>query len=349
MHNRLTRPGKRLVAVSASLIAAAGLAACGSSPSSAASSSTSSTTAAATAKHYTVPIYTGVAPIYTPLEVAQKEGFFTKYNITANIHQFASGRAAESSAQQLGIGMFLSADLPALEVWQKQPNLIGVAPVDTSYKQVSVVAAKGVTSAQQLKGQPVATVVGSGSEVPLLAYLEKNGINPSAVNITNLEPNGMVAALSKGEIKALAWGVPVSTDAIAQAPGSHFLMKTSKGIYQQWVILSATPKMIKQEPAAITDVLKALKAADAFMNAHPNKAASIAAQVYGYKTAQSKSLLALSTYSIAATPLFKSTLSNESNIAVKAGFIKTPVSFKTQFNPSFLRSISPSLVTAKGL
>lgn len=343
MPHPLCRPTKILGALAVSLCAAAGFTACGSSPHS------STAAAGTTAKHYSIDIYTGVAPIYTPLMVAQQEGFFSKYGVTATIRQFASGTAAESAAQNLSVGMFLSADLPALEVWQKQPNLVGVAPVDTSYKQVSVVVGPGVTTAQQLKNKTVATVVGSGSEIALLAYLRQQNVSPSAVHITNLQPNGMVAALGKAEIQGFAWGVPVSTDALSQVPGAHYLMKTSKGLYQQWVILSATPTMIKTEPAAVTDVIKALQAADAFMNAHPTKAAAVAAQVYGYSTATAKNLLSLSTYSVAATPLFEATMTNESSIAQRSGFLKSPVSFKTQFNTTFLRSISPSLVTAKGL
>jgi len=88
--------------------------------------------------------------------------------------------------------------------------------------EMSIVAGQGISGPEDLKGKVLGTVTGSIAEYFLTRYLADNGVSLDEVEVLNLPPASMVAALKTGQIQAASiW--PPTASALAELPGATIL------------------------------------------------------------------------------------------------------------------------------
>ena len=96
-----------------------------------------------------------------------------------------------------------TADTPILLSRDANTNpLQDVFAIDTSNGADGIVAQKGIASLQDLKGKTVAATKGQTNEFLLLKALEKNGMKPGDITITNMDADAGGAAVLAGKVPA---------------------------------------------------------------------------------------------------------------------------------------------------
>src|SRR3546814_12648214 len=83
-------------------------------------------------------------------------------------------------------------------MWQS--GIVGVCSVANYTKLSVVIARKGLASATDLKGKKVGVMLGSTSEYFAYLYFAKAGMTLDQVEVINLKPAEMVAALVQSDI-----------------------------------------------------------------------------------------------------------------------------------------------------
>uniref|UniRef100_A0A7J3ZIR6 ABC transporter substrate-binding protein n=1 Tax=Fervidicoccus fontis TaxID=683846 RepID=A0A7J3ZIR6_9CREN len=102
---------------------------------------------------------------------------------------------------------------------------IKIVAVDMFQNQAILAKSEGMESAADLKGKRVAAVVASGTYMMFKAYLKlaynvdvsETGFNESAVNVVNVPPGLIVAALERGDVDAIVVWEPLVSRAIVEA------------------------------------------------------------------------------------------------------------------------------------
>jgi ABC-type nitrate/sulfonate/bicarbonate transport system substrate-binding protein len=263
----LRRSGERRAwtAVLAALTAGVSLVACGSS---------SSGGGTATKKISFGDL--GNSPTMTPFYAAQYEGFFKKAGLNVSVEKFTGGGSSSVAALATG----------AVDVASGGPtNFIG----DIAKKAVSgkifaevagadydILTGKGVSSVSQLKGQKIGVSGGnSADEIYLIAALSHYGIKPADVTfITAGTPAERLSAVSNGTIKATAEAD--TQRSVEQSVGSVVLKSQDSPVQVPGQTLYATSSFLKNDPAALKQMISVLVSATKWVSRPANKKAAVA-------------------------------------------------------------------------
>src|SRR6202046_4063655 len=169
--------------VGAALLLAAG---CSSSSSSSSSDATSSTATAAAAAAAPVTVRLGFLENITHASalVALKEGFFTKALGSAGTLKptaFSTGTQETTAILAGQLDAAYVGPNPAINAWQKSGGTAIKVVSGAATGGASVVVAKGITSAAQLKGKTLATPsLGNTQDVALRYWLKQNGLTTTS-------------------------------------------------------------------------------------------------------------------------------------------------------------------------
>src|SRR5258708_6895067 len=264
--------------IAAGLAAATVLAAgCGSSG----SSSSSSTPAGSGNSSAPVTLRLGylVNITHASALVGIQEGFFTKElgsSVTLKLTPFSSGTQEATALLAGQLDAAYVGPNPAIKAWQTSGGKLIKVISGAASGGAELVVKKGITSAAQLKGKQLATPsLGNTQDVALRYWLKGPGLTTSQtsggdVPITPISPNSdAVLAFEAGKI-AGGWE-PAPYDAEMIADGGHALVnEASLWPNGQFVTteIVATQSFISQNPAAVTDLLKAPTAARSFIARH---------------------------------------------------------------------------------
>jgi NitT/TauT family transport system substrate-binding protein len=193
------------------------------------------------------PITVAVVPGIenAPLRVAVQDGLFQQHGLDVTIHDYSS-LGAELQALTSGKAQIAGGDYTGFFYEQA----IGGVPLrlvadgyDAASDSVAILAlpSSGITTPQQLEGLPggVATppeVAPYPTTVPyniqtLAAeeVLQNDGVSPSSVNWTRMQPQDMIAALASGQVKAILATEPYILEAEEQL-GAVEVVDASSGV-----------------------------------------------------------------------------------------------------------------------
>ncbi|GHI83747.1 ABC transporter substrate-binding protein [Streptomyces xanthophaeus] len=164
------------------------------------------------------------------------------------------------------------------------------APLNIPYKVVwihdligdneALVARSGIGSVQELAGKKVATPFGSTAHYSLLAALAAAGVEPSAVQIIDLQPQDALAAWKRGDIDAAY----VWTPTLSELTKDGKVLISSRQLAQQGKPTAdlgvVTDAFAAKHPEVVTAWIKAQDQAVAQARTAPDQAAkSIGAEL----------------------------------------------------------------------
>lgn len=143
----------------------------------------------------------------------------------------------------------------------------------------------GYTDWESLKGETVATRLGSGAEQVLRRYFEDtDGLAWDDFEWVNLKVEEMAAALESGSIVAFTAWEP--TPAIAEAQGIGDVMRSYGDVAQVPVAMHTTLDYAENHRAEIVQFLAAHIAKVKLIESDPDKAAELAAEAAGAQGAE---------------------------------------------------------------
>jgi len=266
----------RRVTTAAMIGAALLLANCSSSSSP--SSSSGSTTNANAAGSSPVTVRLGFLSNIThaPALVALKEGFFTKALGSAGTVKATAFSAGTEETTAILSGQLDAAYVgpnPAINAWQKFDGKVIKIVSGAATGGASVVAAKGISSAAQLKGKTLATPsLGNTQDVALRYWLKQNGVTTNTTGggdafIKPTKPNSAaVLQFKSGQIAGASEPAPYDIQMVND--GGTVLLK-EPGVT---TLLVVTQSFLSAHPAIVADLVKAQVQANAFINSNPAQA-----------------------------------------------------------------------------
>src|SRR6202167_5389300 len=263
--------------IGAALLLAAG---CASSSSSSTSSgttnSTGSTASAAAAAPVTVRLGFLENITHASALVALKEGYFTNALGSAGTVKPTAFSTGTEETKALLAGKLDPAYVgpnPAINAWQKSGGTAIKIVSGAADGGASVVVAKGITSAAQLKGKTLATPsLGNTQDVALRYWLKQNGIATTATGggdafIKPTTPtSAAVLEFKSGQIAGGSEPAPYDIEMVADG---GTVLYTEPGVT---TVLVVTQSFLSAHPAVVADLIKAQIQANDFIKNNPSAA-----------------------------------------------------------------------------
>ena len=325
--------------IGAALLLAAG---CSSSSSSSTSSgttnSTGSTASAAAAAPVTVRLGFLENITHASALVALKEGYFTNALGSAGTVKPSAFSTGTEETTALLAGQLDAAYVgpnPAINAWQKSGGTAIRIVSGAADGGASVVVAKGITSAAQLKGTTLATPsLGNTQDVALRYWLKQNGIATTATGggdafIKPTTPNSAaVLEFKSGQIAGGSEPAPYDIEMVADG---GTVLYTEPGVT---TVLVVTQSFLSAHPAVVADLIKAQIQANQFINSNPTAAQADAnAELASYTDKPLKSSLVAAAFKeiTFTNDPDESSLTSDASQAVSLGLLK-PVNLSGIFD-----------------
>ena len=324
--------------VTAAVIAGAALLLAGCSSSSAGTVSTSGGTGNTHAPPVTVRLGFLENITHASALVALKEGFFTKSLGSAGTLKPTAFSTGTEETVALLAGQLDAAYVgpnPAINAWQKSGGTAIKIVSGAATGGASIVVAKGITSAAQLKGKTLATPsLGNTQDVALRYWLKQNGITTTATGggdafIKPTTPNS--AAVLEFKSGQIAGGSEPAPYDIEMVSDGGTVLVSEPGVT---TVLIVTQSFLSAHPAIVADLIKAQIQANDLIRSNPATAEADAnAELATYTGKPLKaSLLAAAFKEITFTDdPDASSLATDASQAVSLGLLK-PVSLNGIFD-----------------
>ncbi|GAA3009234.1 hypothetical protein GCM10020229_21110 [Kitasatospora albolonga] len=206
--------------------------------------------------------YLGGAPVY----LAQDRELWPAEGVRATLQSFPTGRDALNAVlggqAQLGV----VGDLPAVTAALSGRDLRVVADLSRFADwRLLTRTDHGITGFDRLKGRKIGLPQGTNVEYALSRMLASAGLTPADVQVVNLAPNQLPAALARGDVDA-GLTFPSSYGAVRTALGERYAELRFTG-YTARTLLVAGPAAT--DDARTTAVLRTLLKAQGELTADP--------------------------------------------------------------------------------
>jgi NitT/TauT family transport system substrate-binding protein len=317
----------------AAMMGAALLLAAGCSSSSS-SSSSSSADPAGTASNAAAPVTVRLGFLqnitHASALVGLKEGFFSQALGSAGTLKPTAFSTGTQETVAILAGQLDAAYVgpnPAINAWQKSGGTAIKVISGAATGGASVVVAKGITSAAQLKGKTLATPsLGNTQDVALRYWLEQNGLATTSTGggdafIKPTTPNS--AAVLEFKSGQIAGGSEPAPYDIEMVSDGGTVLVSEPGVT---TLLVVTQSFLAAHPAIVADLIKAQIQANAFIKSNPAAAEADAnAELATYTGKPLKaSLIAASFKEITFTnDPDESSLTTDASQAVSLGLLKS--------------------------
>ena len=319
------------------LLLAAG---CSSSSSSSPASSTGSTASAEAAAAAPVTVRLGFLENITHASalVGLKEGFFSQALGSAGTLKptaFSSGTQETTALLAGQLDAAYVGPNPAINAWQKSGGTAIKIISGAATGGASVVVAKGISSASQLKGKTLASPsLGNTQDVALRYWLKQNGVATTSTGggdafIKPTTPNS--AAVLEFKSGQIAGGSEPAPYDIEMVSDGGTVLVSEPGVT---TLLVVTQSFLSAHPAVVADLVKAQIQANNFIKTNPTGAqADVNAELASYTGKPLKaSLVAASFKEITFTnDPDASSLTTDASQAVSLGLLK-PVNLSGIFD-----------------
>jgi NitT/TauT family transport system substrate-binding protein len=329
--------------VGAALLLAAGCSSSSSSSSDPATTSGSTTSAAAAPVAVRLGFLENIT--HASALIALKEGFFTSALGSAgtlNPTAFSTGTEETTAILAGQLDAAYVGPNPAINAWQKSGGTAIKIVSGAATGGASVVVAKGITSASQLKGKTLATPsLGNTQDVALRYWLKQNGIATTATGggdafIKPTTPNSAaVLEFKSGQIAGGSEPAPYDIEMVSDGGTVLF---SEPGVT---TLLVVTQSFLSAHPAIVSDLIKAQVQANNFIKSNPTAAEADAnAELASYTGKPLKpSLVAAAFKEITFTnDPDESSLTTDASQAVSLGLLK-PVNLSGIFDLTPLNQV----------
>src|SRR5579864_4764844 len=142
-------------------------------------------------------------------------------------------------------------------------------------------AKSDIKTIKDLKGKRVAIFPGSTQEVVILERLKAEGMTTNDIQPVRLSFSDMPAALARGDVDAYVGAEPGPGISLANGTGRLVEYPYSTPIGSLNMILSASEKMIKENPERLKMIIEMHKKATDYAMAHPEEKIEVAMQKLG--------------------------------------------------------------------
>lgn len=210
------------------------------------------------------------------LHIAAAKDYLAAEGLAVELQRHTSGRSALAALIAKQAEIATTASVPLMFAVSKQVPVSIVATIANTAQAEGVLARhdRGISAPDDLKGKTIGVPMGTSSHFMLYVMLAGNGIEQHAVTIRDLQPDALGAALSAGEVDAIAiWEPWLSA---AQSPTSIIMYPDGGSSFA--FHLASRPDVLQKRPAAMRKLLRALLRAERYAADEPEAARAIIAK-----------------------------------------------------------------------
>ena len=225
---------------------------------------------------------------YGPFYVADKLDLYDQFGLDVELQFFNDPALLPSAMAGNAVdGAMLTYDQVVGSVAKGLPHRV-VMPIDFSNGGDAIVAEKSITSVADFKGQQVGFNPLSPSDFLLAYALQINDMGEADIQSVNMTPEGIPSAMASGSLPIGVTYEPNVSQILAMGGGDKFHVvyssKDAPGLITD--VLAFSEDQIKENPEAITAMIKGYQAGLEYMQAHPEESAEIIGKVLGVSGAE---------------------------------------------------------------
>jgi NitT/TauT family transport system substrate-binding protein len=287
----------------------------------------------------------GVDPYTTGSQmwVAREKGYFAAHGIDPQITTYATGietlDATLTGNTDIGVGL----DFPTALRMQSRQLTILAAIFSSTPGWHKLAVSEAIAGDADLKGRSYGIASGTAQHLVTIKFLENKGLTPAdyeLVPFANLLE--IVASLKAGRLDAgFVWADGVKQ--MTETAGWRIMTDDSEAKLRQSAYVSANSGFAQKNRPAVVAMLRAMADATQFLTANPDEAAAIIAANTRAPVDSVRNLLKLNTFHLRLTAAERDGFATIADFA--SGVIRTPVSFDTAVDPSFLSEAIPGAVS----
>jgi NitT/TauT family transport system substrate-binding protein len=271
-----TSRGRLLAAVTALVLLATGVAACGKDDHKSGSSGTK------------VTIGFSAWPGWFPWQVAQEEGLFAKNGVDVELKYFDNyldSLTALATGNLSANSQTLNDTLISVSGGSKQTIVL---VNDNSTGNDQIIAAPGITSVAQLKGKTIAVEAGTVDHFLLLLALQKAGLTGKDVTVKALPTADAAAAFKTGQVDAVGAFAPFTTTALERSGATTIASsKDFPGSIPDHLVFGSD--FVAKHPTEVQAIVKTWFDTITWIGAHKDEAVKIMAKKAGVSVADYQS------------------------------------------------------------
>ncbi len=205
--------------------------------------------------------------------IAHELGFFEKAGVEVDLKPFTSAKLAHESLVGGGLDMATSVDVPmVVSTFVKPRNFKIVGNTMKTKNGVKLLVLNDrIKTPKDIEGKKIATWFTSVTHYFHVQFMEKHGIDPKKVELVNLKPHEMPAALQSGTIDGyFAWEPFIYQGKTIQ--GGKVTVYEDSYLYLGSTSLTVSNSFLKDHPGEVEKVLSALKMAQGYIEENPKEA-----------------------------------------------------------------------------
>ena len=278
--------------------------------------------------------------------MALEYGYFKEQGLDVEYRVFPSGTTAFQTFRTGQGDIVMTGDLPSVQYFFNNPGQYQTfAAIERDAKGYVVIARKDIRAPKDLAGTTVATRVGSTGSWFISEYLSKNGVDPKAVPVKNLDTQLLPAALCKGDIAAFFIWQPIGSRTLEICPNEAHQLSDASGYIQGYLVAGARPEFLNSADGAdkVQRFLRAIMKGRQKAESDFKAVAAYAAKTYSLSEKATRDQWDTNTRPIALDRVYFQDFCSLSKWAQGAGLQKEAVDFGKLTWPNALRAIDPKL------
>jgi NitT/TauT family transport system substrate-binding protein len=214
--------------------------------------------------------------------IAAASGYFSAEGLAVTIQSHTTGRAALDSMLQGRADFATAAEGPLMFAVMKGAPAAIVATISTESGAHGIVARKdrGIAAPADLKGKRIGATLGTSSHFFIDVVLVERKVPAREVHIMNFRPEQMADALLAGKVDAVSTWEPyfgLSKEALGDAGA---VMRTDGNFFVTFNVVGQRD-FIRNNPATMKKLLRALIRAEEFAAKRPGEARALVASAIG--------------------------------------------------------------------
>jgi NitT/TauT family transport system substrate-binding protein len=241
------------------------------------------------------------------IAVAAAKGYFREAGVDVDVKYFPSGGDLMTAVVGGSIGLGSSGATPVTTLRSRPYPLKIVAQIADISGAQQIIVKQSLRSMDELYGKKIAIMRGTGSEALFNSFVKAYGFDASKVELVNMAPAEMVASFARGSVDAISVWEPNTTRARKASNGKVLVSGTRSNIpgkegprriYGDHAVLFATDTFLKEQPAVVRSVIRALAKAGDFIASNKKEATPILAKEFGLSVADMADVMESNRYTL---------------------------------------------------
>lgn len=280
--------------------------------------------------------------------IARENGYFKKEGLNVSLQSYTTGKAALEAVLKGQADLGTSADLPIMFAGMRQQPVAVVATLFVADKDYGVVVRKdkGINSPSDLAGKRIGVALTTSAHFALDAFLNRQKLSASEVEMVDMKPEELANALVKGDIDAASTWEPFLGSMREQLKENGAIFSAEE-VYDSIYNLSARRDYVTQRPETIKKLLRALIQGGQFCKENPEVASEFIAKSIKADLAKLRSLWSSYRFNLTLDQGFVLILEDEARWAIKNKLVEetTMPNYLNYLYLDGLTAVSPSSVT----